>query len=181
MNKEKYLEELYNQLLTFEIASPMKHVTEYDYIIEDMLEEQTIDEVIAKLGTPTDLANSIAKEFNYQPKGVNQYSEPITGAKQYGGEVPKSNTAVSVINVLFIVFTVIYIISTLVSGISVIFTFFAIFAIFETAFPAVNGYLAMGAGITLLMFLPITIYMIILNLKRKLIIYLNRDQAMEVK
>ncbi len=101
MNKDQYLEELYIKLGQYDIDSPLKHVTEYDYIISDMLEESTIEDVINQLGTPNDLATSIAEEFEYEFKNHKQFEEPIYNRKKKYNNTSSYSVLAKIINVLF--------------------------------------------------------------------------------
>lgn len=179
MNKEKYLDELYQALQKFEIESPTKHITEYDYIIGDMLDDKSIEEIITELGTPEHLANNIATEFNYQPKQMNQYSDPIAGKKTYNPNQAPNSTLLKVVNVLFIIFTIIYFTTVIGSLFTGIISLIGLNYVLELAVSNVSGFLLIGLGLVMLTVACTTFYMILLNLKRKLIIHLTTPATTE--
>lgn len=167
MNKEKYLEELYQELQKYNADNVIKHVTEYDYLISDMLEESTFDEVITKLGTSSELAKSIADEFDYELKKSNQYEEPIISKKKDYNDRTNNTTISKVINILFIIASVLFFIFyfTSVFGLFAIIAMFGLLS-FSTLFWLV---LTLLAGSTLVF----ALYMLVLNLKNLLINHLN--------
>lgn len=175
MTKDKYLEDLYQELQKYDIDSIVKHVTEYDYIISDMIEDDHTEDFNEKLGTPQELAESIAEEFGYELKNVNQYSEPIIGGhKDYGSQSQSNKVLITIINCLFIFFAIIYILTvggTLIG--------FGSLALFTFAFSLGGGVLGLLAVLSATAF-SVGLFMIFLNLKRLLTNGLMTDRNREV-
>lgn len=167
MNKEKYLEELYQELQKYNADNVIKHVTEYDYLISDMLEESTMDEVIAKLGTSSELAKSIAEEFDYELKKNNQFGDPIISKKKDYTEINNNATLAKVVNILFIIASVFFFIFyfTSIFGVFIVIAFFGMVS-FSTMFWLLLTLLAFST-------LVFALYMLVLNLKNSLINRIN--------
>ncbi|WOO86537.1 hypothetical protein RZE82_05335 [Mollicutes bacterium LVI A0039] len=175
MNKNTYLDSLYQELQKYDCDSVVKHVTEYDYIISDMLEDDNFDAVIEKLGTANELAASIAEEFAYELKKANQFDEPILGSKrEYTDPETRNKTLITVINIFFVIGSIIYFISvaTTVFGLllaamvlPIISVATAVFLVLATLSSAVFA---------------LAIFMLALNLKRKLILNLSSNNVSEV-
>lgn len=115
MNKEMYLEQLYQELQKYDIDSALKHVTEYDYIISDMEDTENFDTVIEKLGSANELAISIAEEFGYKLKNANQFEDSILNKKVNHKEKSsyKKNYApvAKIIDIIFVIGSVIFFLS----------------------------------------------------------------------
>lgn len=176
MSKEKYLEALYQALQQYEADSTLKHVTEYDYLISDMLEESSIEEVIEKLGSSEELARSIAEEFGYELKKSNQFEEPIINRKKDYSNRNSYDLVAKIINVIFIIGSVIFFLSF---GVSIV---GALTAIFVFGLLGLSSVFWLFAVIAFSIFI-FAIYMLVLNLKNLLINRLvgNSQTVSEVK
>lgn len=167
MSKDKYLEDLYRELQKYEADSVLKHVTEYDYLISDMLEDTSIEEVAEKLGSSEELAQSIAEEFGYQLKKTNQFEEPIISRKRDYSNRRDNSIFVKIINVVFVIGSIIFFtgfISTIL-GLSLFALMFGI-----------AGYASvLWSLLTILTFsiFIFSLYMLVLNLKNLLVNRLN--------
>ncbi len=162
MTKEKYLEDLYQALQKYEADSTLKHVTEYDYLISDMLEESTIDQVIEKLGSSSDLAQSIAEEFGYELKKTNQFEEAILNRKQQYSKRNTYETLGKIIDVIFVIASVIFLFGYIISALGLL------------AFIFILGFVGLSSIFWILALLSFTIfvfsiYMIIRSLKNLLV------------
>lgn len=167
MNKDIYLEQLYKELQLYNTDSVIKHVTEYDYIISDMLEESTIEEVIEKLGTAPLLASSIAEEFGYELKKTNQFEDSILNRKVNNKEKYATTTnyapVAKVINVLFVIASVLFFISYFVSVIG-LFIFITLFGI--VSIPAMVWSMLALLAFSIFIF---ALYQLVRNLKNLLV------------
>lgn len=167
MNKDLYLEQLYKELQKYNADSPLKHVTEYDYIISDMMEETTIEEVIAKLGTAEELATSIAEEFGYELNKTNQFEESILNRKVVSKEKYSTPTnyapLAKVINIIFVIASVIFFISYVLSIIG-LFIFIALFGVISI--PAMIWSLLALLAFSIFIF---ALYQLVRNLKNSLV------------
>lgn len=162
MTKDQYLEDLYQELQKYQADNTLKHVTEYDYIISDMLEETSIEEVIEKLGTSQELAQSIAEEFGYELKNTNQFEDPIINRKKRYTKHHSYELLAKVINILFVIGSIIFFLSytiSVISGLTIILIFGAI------GFPLFFWILTLLA----ISIFVLSIYMLVLNLKNLLI------------
>lgn len=171
MNKDQYLEQLYAQLQKYDADSVIKHVTEYDYLISDMLEEASFEEVIDKLGTSQALAQSIAEEFGYNLKNTNQFEEPIFSRKKNYGAQSNNSGLIKFINISFILLSIFFFSSYFLTllGILIIIATFAIFSI-PTMLWSLLALLTFSAFI-------ISVYMLILNLKNLFVNRLLKKQS----
>ncbi len=169
MNKDIYLEQLYNQLKKYNTDSVMKHVTEYDYIITEMLEEESdFEQIIKKLGTPEELAANIAEEFNYEAKSGNQFEEPLISRNKNYKSSKASSVVVTIINILFVILPVVYFFtlgSTLLG---------LIIINMVVGFISIPGMIFFYLALFTSFIFAIGLYMLILNLKRMLIMSLNK-------
>ncbi len=162
MTKEKYLEDLYQELQKYETDSTLKHVTEYDYLISDMLEDSSIEEVITKLGTSEELAASIAEEFDYNLKKSNQFEDPILNRKKDYSAYKNNDKIAKVINLAFKIVAIIFWIAYIVSALGTI----IVFAIAGTlGLPTLFWYLTLGA-FTIFVY---ALYKLIQNVKNLLV------------
>ncbi len=175
MNKYQYLENLFNELQKYQLDSVEKHVNEYEYIVNDMLEAgETMDAVIEKLGMPSVLAASIAEEFGYETKDQNQFQEPIINKnKSYNKQA--SDVVIKIINILFIIGSAIYFVS-LASSLLLILVILLAFPLFGAG-TITLFLLAFVAVITFF----ISLYILALNLKRLLIIKLQASDKPQPK
>lgn len=167
MSKDKYLEDLYQELQKYEADSVLKHVTEYDYLISDMLEDSSIEEVIEKLGSSEQLAKSIAEEFGYPLKKTNQFEEPIISRKRDYSTRRDNSIFVKIINVVFVIGSIIFFtafISTII-GLSLFVLMFGVAGYATVLWPLLTI-------LTFSIFI-LSLYMIVLNLKNLLVNRLN--------
>lgn len=171
MNKNQYLEELYQELQKYNTDMVVKHVTEYDYIISDMLEDDNFDVVIEKLGNPQALAASIVEEFGYEPKQTNQYSNPIIGTHEKYEATQKNSTLITVLEILFVIGSIIYFLTVA----SLLFTIFVVVAV--SAFISLGGTLLFILGMISSVVFFISLYMIVFNLRRMLYAHLRNEPA----
>lgn len=175
MNKDIYLEQLYTQLSKYNLDSAMKHVTEYDYIISDMLEEGTMDDVVSKLGSPEELASNIAEEFDYEINDSKQFEDPIWKRKPTYTSHTNYSTVIKIINVLWVIASVIFFFSFGVTAAGLV-AVLALFAVVNVPSMIFFG-LALICGIIFV----IAMYMLVLNLKNLLINRLTENTESEVK
>lgn len=173
MTKEKYLEDLYQSLQKYEADSTLKHVTEYDYLISDMLEDSSIEEVIEKLGSSEDLAKSIAEEFGYELKKSNQFEDPIINRQKDYSNRNSYDLVAKIINIIFIIASIIFFLSF---GISVL---GALAAIFIFGLFGLSSTFWVLAVIAFSVFV-FAIYMLVLNLKNLLVNRLVGDNQTTV-
>lgn len=159
MTKEKYLEDLYQELQKYEADSVLKHVTEYDYLISDMLDDATMEEVIEKLGSSTELASNIAEEFDYELKKTNQFEDPIISRKKDYSSRHDYSVFAKIINVGFLIVSIFFFFSYIVSIIGLL------------VFILIFGLVSLSTMIWLLLALiafsvfVLALYMIVLNAK----------------
>lgn len=175
MNKDIYLEQLYIQLSKYNLDSAMKHVTEYDYIISDMLEEETMEDVLSKLGNPEELASSIAEEFNYELNDSKQYEEPIWNRKHSYTSQKNNSTIIKVINILWIIASVIFFLS--------FFSIIIVFVILLGFLGSINlpTMIFMALGLVFSIIFILSLYMIVLNGKNMLVNRLWQDTESVVR
>lgn len=166
MSKDKYLEDLYKELQKYEADSVIRHVTEYDYLISDMLEESSIDDVIEKLGSSAQLAQSIADEFGYTLKKRKQFEEPIISRKRDYSTHRDNSIFVKVINVLFAIGSIVF----FTGFISAIFGLSVFVLLFFNGFANILLPLLTILAFSIFVF---SLYMLVLNLKNLLVNRLN--------
>ncbi len=167
MNKQQYLDQLYTHLQKYNVNNPIRHVSEYDYLISDMLEEMTIEQVITKLGDAEVLAANIAEEFNYNLKDENQYAESIYHSGKDYSFHKKNYTPIiiKIINIAFIIFSIFY----FSTAFSILFAFLGISIFASYYYFSMFGFFLLIILFILSILLSITIYMILLNFKRWLV------------
>ncbi len=173
MNKDKYLEDLYNQLKQYNVDSIMKHVTEYDYIISEMIEEdneQSFDQVIDKLGTPKQLAQNIAEEFDYEQRNQTQFEEPLISKNKKYNPNKAGSVIASVINIIFVIIAIVYFITIGTSLLALILLNMMVGII------SIPGMIFFYIAILAAFVCTIGIYMIMLNLKRMLVMSLEKTK-----
>ncbi len=163
MNKEMYLEQLYQELQKYDIDSALKHVTEYDYIITDMEDSENFETVIDKLGAPNELATSIAEEFGYELKNTNQFEDSILNKKVNSKEKYsyKSSYAplAKIIDILFVICSIIFFLSYFITFAGLL-VFILLFSV--ASLPAMVWLLLSLVTITIFV---MAIYMLLLNAK----------------
>lgn len=163
MNKEMYLEQLYQELQKYDIDSALKHVTEYDYIISDMEDTEDFEAVIEKLGTGNELAASIAEEFGYELKRTNQFEDSILNKKVNSKEkYSHRNTyapLAKIIDILFVIGSIIFFLSYFITFAGLL-VFILIFSV--VSLPTMVWLLL--SLVTLTIFV-MALYMLVLNFK----------------
>ncbi len=169
MNKDIYLEQLYNQLKKYNTDSIMKHVTEYDYIITEMLEEESdFEQIIKKLGTPEELAASIAEEFEYEEKSGNQFEDPLISRNKNYKSSKASGVVITVINILFAILSVVYFFTVGATLLGLMLINMVV------GFISIPGMIFFYIAMFTSFIFAIGLYMLILNLKRMLIMSLSK-------
>lgn len=167
MNKDKYLDELYIELQKYDASNPVRHVSEYDYIISDMLDEMSMEDVVSQLGTADVLAASIAEEFEYAFKDEKQFEKSILSSDKTYTMRNKdySNIVKKIIDVIFVIGSIIYFLG--LGGMLIV--MISALALGSIAFGAVAPSILFGFLTLSIALLGFFLYMLALNIKRWLV------------
>lgn len=82
MDKQQYLKILHDELNNYEITDIYKHISEYDLLIDNLLQEElSMEDIITQIDTPQNLAIAIANEFNYNKKIITKTNKTAQTTK----------------------------------------------------------------------------------------------------
>lgn len=167
MNKDKYLDELYIELQKYDASNPVRHVSEYDYIISDMLDEMSMEDVVSQLGTADVLAASIAEEFEYTFKDEKQFEKSILSSDKTYTMRNKdySNIVKKIIDVIFVIGSIIFFLG--LGGMLIVMV--SVLALGSIAFGAVAPSILFGFLTLSIALLGFFLYMLVLNIKHWLV------------
>lgn len=161
MNKAQYLDSLHRELDNYLVTDIFRHISEYDIIIDSLIEEGlNEDQILEKIGHPDCLALEIANEFDYKLKDIAHVNSNYKRVK---------SSIATILNIIFIVILISYLfifISTYMS----IATAIILLKTTNTAFILLN----------IVSFISFTYLLIIMNKLRRLIVNKLKERKLKI-